>query len=61
MMILSATGFMPCDVTGRYPSVVNQTNHKLQMNQQHFSWLKSHFHGDRYNENTDGGSDGEEK
>jgi hypothetical protein len=52
---------MSCGVTGRYPSLVNQTNLQMQNNPHHFSWLKSEYHGDRYNENTDGGSDGEEK
>jgi hypothetical protein len=61
MMILSAARSMYCGVTGIYPSMVNETIQQMQTNPQHSPWLKSEYHGDRYNENTDGGSDGEEK
>jgi hypothetical protein len=52
---------MSRDVTTIYPIMVNQTNQQMQTKPQNYSWLKSEYHGDRYNENTDGGSDGEEK
>jgi hypothetical protein len=61
MMILFAARSISRDVTGIYPSMVNQTNHQKQTKPQHYSWLKSEYHGDGYNKNTDGGSDGEEK
>jgi hypothetical protein len=61
MMILSSVRSISRDVTGRYPSMVNQTNHQKQKNTTHSSWIKSEYHGDRNNKNTDGGSDGEEK
>jgi hypothetical protein len=61
MMILSAVRYMSLDVTGRYPSMANQTNQQIKTNSQHSPWLKSKYHGDRYNENNNGGSDGEEK
>jgi hypothetical protein len=35
MMILSAARSMSPDVAGRYPSMVNQTNHKMQTKPQH--------------------------
>jgi hypothetical protein len=49
------------DVTGRYPSMVNQTIHQKQTNTPHSSWIKSEYNGDRYNDIADGGSDGKEK
>jgi hypothetical protein len=61
MMILSAARSIPRGVPGRYPSMVDQTNHQRQTKPQHSPWLKSEFHVDRYNENTDGGLVSEEK
>jgi hypothetical protein len=61
MMILSAARSMYPDVTGIYPRMVNQTSHKQQTKPQHSPWLKSDYHGDRYNENTDIGSVSKEK
>jgi hypothetical protein len=60
MMILSAARSMSRDVSGRYSSMVNETIQQMQTKPQHYSWLKSEYHGDRYNENTDGGSVSEE-
>jgi hypothetical protein len=40
---------------------VDQTNRQRQTNPQHSPWLESEYPGDRYNENTDGGSVSEEK
>jgi hypothetical protein len=61
MMILSAASSIYCDFTGIYPSMVNQTNHQMQTKPQNSPWLESEYYGDIYNENTDGGSAGEEK
>jgi hypothetical protein len=61
MIILSAARSISRDLTGIYPSMVNQTNNQKQTKPHHYSWLESEYYGDRYNENTDGGSDGEEK
>jgi hypothetical protein len=61
MMILSAARSISRDVPGRYPSMVNQTNRQRQTKPQHSPWLESEYYGDRYNENTDGGSVSEEK
>jgi hypothetical protein len=61
MMILSAARSMSPDVASRYTSIVTQTNQQMQTKPQHSSWLKSEYHGDRYNKNIDGGIDGEEK
>jgi hypothetical protein len=61
MMILSAARSMSCDVNVKYPSMVNQKSHQIQTKPQHSPWLKSEYHGDIYNENTDGGSVSKEK
>jgi hypothetical protein len=61
MMILSAARSISCDVPGRYPSMLDQTNHQRQTKPHHSPWLESEYPGDRYNENTDGGSVSEEK
>jgi hypothetical protein len=61
MMILSTARSLSCDVTVIYPSMVNQTSHKKQTKPQYSPWLKSEYHGDRYNENTDIGSVSKEK
>jgi hypothetical protein len=61
MMILSAAKSISRDVTGRYPSMVDQTIRQRQMKPHHSSWLESEYPGDRYNENTNGGSVSEEK
>jgi hypothetical protein len=60
MMILSAARTLTSDVPDRYPNMVNQTNRQRQTNPQHSPCLKSEYHGDRYNENTDGSSVSEE-
>jgi hypothetical protein len=60
-MILSAARSISGDVSGRYPSMVYQTNRQKQTKPQHSPWLESDYSGDRYNENTDGGSVSEEK
>jgi hypothetical protein len=49
------------DVSCRYPSMVNQTSQQMQTKPQHSPWLKSEYHGDRYNENINGVPVGEEK
>jgi hypothetical protein len=61
MMILSAARSMSRDVTGRYPSMVNQTNQQIKTKPHQYSWLGSEYHGDRYNENNNGGLVSEEK
>jgi hypothetical protein len=61
MMIISAARTLSRDAPGRYPSMVNQTNRQRQTKPQHSPWLESEYPGDRYNENTDGGSVSEEK
>jgi hypothetical protein len=61
MMILSATRTLSRDVTGRYPIMVEQMNLQRQTKPHYSPWLESEYHDDRYNENTDGGSVGEEK
>jgi hypothetical protein len=61
MMILSTARTISLDVPGRHPSMVNQTNLQKQTKPHHSPWLESEYHGDRYNENTDGGSVSEEK
>jgi hypothetical protein len=61
MMILSAVRSISRDVPSRYPSMVDQMNHQKQTKPQHSPWFKSNYHGDRYKENTDGGSVSEEK
>jgi hypothetical protein len=61
MMILSAAKSTPCDVPGRYPNMANQMKLYRQTKPQHSPWLESEYPGDRYNENTDGGSVSEEK
>jgi hypothetical protein len=61
MMILSAAKSIYRDVPGRYPSMVDQTNFHRQTKPQHSPCLESEYPGDRYNENTDGGSVSEEK
>jgi hypothetical protein len=61
MMILFAARSISRDVPGRYPSMMDQTNCQMQTKLQHSPWLKSEYHGDRYNKNTDGGSVSEEK
>jgi hypothetical protein len=60
MMILSAARSISRDVSGIYPSMVDQTSRQKQTKPQHLSWLESEYHGDRYNENTDGGLVSEE-
>jgi hypothetical protein len=60
-MILSAVRSIPRDVPSRYPSMVDQTIRQRQTKPQHLPWLESEYPGDRYNENTDGGSVSEEK
>jgi hypothetical protein len=61
MMILSAARSMYPDVIDIYPSMVNQTKQQMQTKPQYSPWLKSEYHGDRYNKNTDIGSVSEEK
>jgi hypothetical protein len=61
MMIISAARSISRDVPGRYPSMVDQTNLQRQTKPQHSPWLESDYPGDRYNENTNGGSVSEEK
>jgi hypothetical protein len=61
MMILSVARSISRDVPGRYPIMVDQTNRQRQTKPQHSSWLESDYPGDRYNENTGGGSVSEEK
>jgi hypothetical protein len=61
MMILSAARSISRDVPGRYPSMVDQTSRKRYKKLQHAPWLESEYPGDRYNENTNGGSVSEEK
>jgi hypothetical protein len=61
MMILSAAKSISRDMPGRYPSILDQTSRQRQMKPQHSTWLESEYPGDRYNENTDGGSVSEEK
>jgi hypothetical protein len=61
MMILSAGILISRDVPGRYPIMVHKTNCQKQMKPHHSPWLESEYPGDRYNENTDGGSVSEEK
>jgi hypothetical protein len=61
MMILSAARSISCDVPSRYPSMVDQTNSQRHTKPQHSPWLEPEYRGDRYNENTDGGSVSEEK
>jgi hypothetical protein len=61
MMILSAARLISRDVPSRYPSMVDQTSRQRQMKLHHSPWLEPEYHGDRYNENTDGGSVSEEK
>jgi hypothetical protein len=61
MMILSAARSISRDVPGRYPGMVDQTNRQSQTEPHHSPWLESEYPGDRYNENTDGGSVSEEK
>jgi hypothetical protein len=60
-MILSASRTLYREVPGIYPSMVDQTNRQRQTKPHQLPWLKSEYHGDRYNENTDGGSVSEEK
>jgi hypothetical protein len=60
-MIISAVRSLSRDVPGRYPSMVDQTNRQMQTKPHHSPWIKSEYHVDRYNENTDGGSVSEEK
>jgi hypothetical protein len=61
LMILSAERSMYRDVSGRYPSMVSQTNHHIQTKPQNSPWLKSDYHGDGNNINTDCGLVSEEK
>jgi hypothetical protein len=60
MMILSSARTSSRDAPGRFPSMVDQTNRERQTKPYHSPWLKSEYHGERYNENTDGGSLSEE-
>jgi hypothetical protein len=60
MMILSAAGIISRDVPGRYPSKLDQTNRQKQKKPHNSPWLESEYPGDKYNENTDGGSVSEE-
>jgi hypothetical protein len=41
--------------------MVYQTHRQQQKKPQHLPWLESEYPGDRYNEDTDGGSVSEEK
>jgi hypothetical protein len=41
--------------------MVDQTNRQQHKKPQHLPWLESEYPGDRYNEDTDGGSVSEEK
>jgi hypothetical protein len=61
MMILSAAKSISRDVPGRYPSMVVQTSRQRYTKLQHSPWLESGYPGDRYKENTKGGSVSEEK
>jgi hypothetical protein len=60
MMILSAARSLTHDVPGIYASIVDQTIRQRQTKPHHSPWLESEFPGDRYNENTNGGSVSEE-
>jgi hypothetical protein len=60
-MILSAARSISRDVPSRYPNMVDQTNLQTPTKPQHSPWLESDYPGDRYNEDTDGGSVSEEK
>jgi hypothetical protein len=60
-MILSAAKSISRYVPRRYPSMVDQTNLQRPTKPQHLQWLESEYPGDRYNENTNGGSVSEEK
>jgi hypothetical protein len=61
MMIISAARSIYRDVPDRYPSIVVETHQQKQTKLHHSPWLKSEYPGDRYNENTEGGSVSEEK
>jgi hypothetical protein len=61
MMILSTAISFSRDMPGRYPSMVDKSNRQRQTKPHHPPWIKSDYHDDRYNPNTDGGSVSEEK
>jgi hypothetical protein len=60
MMVLSAVRKIYRDVTGRYPSMYDQTNRQRQTKPHHSQWLKSEYYGDRYSPITNGGLVSEE-
>jgi hypothetical protein len=61
MMILSVARSINRDVLVVYQIMVDQTNRQKQTKPHNSPWIESEYPGDRYNENTDGGSVSEEK